>query len=223
MSRENETSQEPWEEPGEEDSYEADPRFRQRPRSSRDRYADRPVQPRQRPRQGGNPRETRAYPYNRRPKRRPDPSRANDPRQAYDANGRYGKGQGTRPPGVSNNKTTEPPRERPRQTRDFREQVGPHDDVDERYQQRRRISRQPRDEAYARQRPRQPIYTRDEAGYDMYARPSPRNRPLLDPEVEVYDRQAFRPPHRRPPPLSILLITSFSRIIPVLTSFRTIS
>jgi hypothetical protein len=196
MSRENETSQEPWEEPGEEDSFEDDPRFRQRPRSSRDRYDDRPVQPRQRPRQGGDPRETRAYPYNRRPKRRPDPSRANDPRQAYDANGRSRQGQGTRPPGVSNNKTTEPPRERPRQTRD---------------------------EAYARPRPRQPIYTRDEEGYDMYTRPSQRNRPPLDPEVEEYDRQAFRPAKGRRRTWSILLIGCIGGIITALLIFGIIA
>lgn len=223
MSRENETSQEPWEEPGEEDSYEADPRFRQRPRSPRDRYADRPVQPRQRPRQGGAPRETRAYPYNRRPKRHPDPSRANDPRQAYDANGRSRQGQGTRPPGAASDKMTGPPRERPRQTRAFREQVGPHDDVDERYQQRRRIPRQPRDAAYARQQPRQPIYKRDEEGYDMYARPSQRNRPPLDPEVEEYDRQALRPAKGRRRTWSILLIGCIGGIITVLLIFGIIA
>jgi hypothetical protein len=192
MSRENETSQEPWEEPGEEDSYEVDPRFRQRPRLPRDRYDDRPVQPRQRPRQGGDSRETsrdRAYPYNRRPKRRPDPSRANEPRQVYDANGRSRQGQGTRPPGASSDKTTGPPRERPRQTRG---------------------------EAYARQRPRRPIYTRDEEDYDMYARPSQRKRPLVDPEVEEYDRQAFRPARGRRRTWSTLLIGCIGGIITVL-------
>ncbi len=40
MNRENDTSQEPWEEPLEEDSYEGETRFRQDPRSSHDAYDD---------------------------------------------------------------------------------------------------------------------------------------------------------------------------------------
>src|SRR5260370_24437 len=113
MSRENDRPREPWEEPAEEDSYEVDPTFRQRRRShcsgcpSMNRGStpvDRSVHPRKRPRQGGDPRGTgsdRPELYERHPKRRPDPSRANDPRRAYDAYGRRRQGrpsQGNRLP-----------------------------------------------------------------------------------------------------------------------------
>ena len=181
MSRENNRPREPWEEPAEEDSYEADAELRQRPRPPRPSMnrgstpVDRSVHPRRRPRQEGDPRGTgndRPDLYERHPKRRPDPSRANDPRQAYDAYGR--PRQGRRSYGSSYENTTEPPRERPRQSRDFGEQRGSsgrdYEEVDERYQQRRRISGQSRSDAYGR--PRQPAYPGD----DVYAQPSQRPR-----------------------------------------------
>ena len=105
MSRENDRPREPWEEPAEEDSYEVDPEFRQRPRSPRSARpsmnrgstpVDRSVHPRKRPRQGGDPRGTgndRSDLYERHPKRRLDPSRADDPRRAYDAYGRPRQGR----------------------------------------------------------------------------------------------------------------------------------
>ncbi len=105
MSRENDRPREPWEEPAEEDSYEVDPEFRQRPRLPRSARpsmnrgstpVDRSVHPRKRPRQGGDPRGTgndRSDLYERHPKRRLDPSRADDPRRAYDAYGRPRQGR----------------------------------------------------------------------------------------------------------------------------------
>ena len=105
MSRENDRPREPWEEPAEEDSYEVDPEFRQRPRPPRSARppmnrgstpVDRSVHPRKRPRQGGDPRGTgndRSDLYERHPKRRLDPSRADDPRRAYDAYGRPRQGR----------------------------------------------------------------------------------------------------------------------------------
>lgn len=104
MNRENDRPREPWEEPAEEDSYEGDARLRERPRSPRDAYDGRSVHPRKRPRQGSDPRGTgndRPERYERHPKRRLDPSRADDPRRAYDAYGRPRQGrpsQGNRPP-----------------------------------------------------------------------------------------------------------------------------
>ncbi len=189
MSRENDRPREPWEEPAEEDSYEVDAGLRERPRSPRSARppmnrgstpVDRSVHPRKRPRQGSDPRGTgndRPELYERHPKRRLDPSRANDPRRTYDDYGH--PRQGTRSPGTSYEKTTEPPRERPRQTRDFGEQrglsgrdtSGPYEEVDERYQQRRRISGQSRSDAYGR--PRQPTYSGDEV---YNTQPPQRNR-----------------------------------------------
>ena len=194
MSRENEKSQEPREEPSEEDSNEDEARLRQRPRSSRDAYDDLSARPKQRKHRAGDPRETsrdRPGYDERRPRPRPTPPRANDPRQGYDA---YGQPrQSTHPPGYSYDPTTEAPRERSRQTHDFREQPNPYDEVDERYHQRRRMSRQSREEAYTRlrQRSRQPIYSRDEA-YDAYPYPQQRRYLLTDPEVEEYNRPAPR-------------------------------
>jgi hypothetical protein len=111
MSRENDRPREPWEEPAEEDSYEGDARLRERPpRSARPSMnrgstpVDRSVHPRKRPRQGGDPRgpgNDRPDLYERHPRRRLDPSRADDPRRAYDAYGRPRQGrpsQGNRPP-----------------------------------------------------------------------------------------------------------------------------
>ncbi|HKF39002.1 MAG TPA: hypothetical protein VKB35_19045, partial [Ktedonobacteraceae bacterium] len=150
-------------------------------------------------RQGSDPRGTgneRPDLYERHPKRRPDPSRTTDPRRAYDAYGR--PGQGTRPPGTSYEKTTEPHRERPRQARDFGEQrssyrrdtPGPYEEVDERYQQRRRISGQSRSDAYGR--PLQPTY----------------------PEEDVYSNR--RPPQRNRRTWSTLLIGCIGGIVTVL-------
>jgi len=121
MSRENEKSQEPWEESSEEDSNEDETRLRRRPRSSRDAYDDLSARPKQRKH-------------------------------------------------------------------------------DERYHQRRRMSRQSREEAYTRmrQRSRQPIYPRDET-YDAYSYPQQRRYPPVDPEVEEYNRPAPRP-RARPQP-----------------------
>ena len=124
MSRENDRPREPWEEPAEEDSYEVDAELRQRPRSPRSARPSmnrgstsarpsmnrgstpvgRSVHPRKRPRQGGDPRGTgndRPELYERHPKRRLDPSRANDPRRTYDDYGRPRQGrrsQGNRLP-----------------------------------------------------------------------------------------------------------------------------
>jgi hypothetical protein len=190
MSRENDTSQEPWEEPAEEDSYEGETRLRQRPRSSRDEYDDRSARPRQRPRRAGASRESgRDRPGTH--EGRPGPYRTYDPRRGYDVYGR--PRQGTRSP-RSNEYTTEPPGERPRQTRDSRERTDPYDEVDERYHQQHRMSRRSREEAEARlhQRLRQPYYSREEI-YDDYAQPQQRNRPRVEPEGEEFDRRALQP------------------------------
>jgi hypothetical protein len=205
MSRENDTSQGPWEEPEEEENNEGETRLRQRPRSSRDPYNNPSARSRQRPRQVGGSREAgRDKPgsYEGRPGRRPGPNRAYDPRQSYDAYGR--PRQGTRSQRDSHEYTTEPPRERPRQTRDFRERPDPYDEIDESYHQQHRMSRHSREEAEERlrQRQRQPDYYRDEV-YDDYTYPQQRNRPLADPEVAEFDRRALRPrtsisPSQRP-------------------------
>jgi hypothetical protein len=204
MSRENDTSQDPWEEPAEEDGYEGKAQFRRRPRSSRDAYDDPSARIRQRPQQTGDPRDTeknRPGPYEERPKRHAGPSRANEPRQRYDASGQ--PRQGTRSSGEAYESTAGPPRERPRQTRDSRERPTPYDKVDERYQQRHRISRHSREEAYARlrQRPRQPISPREEV-YGAYPYTQQPGRPLIDPdpEVEELDRRALRPRTTTLPP-----------------------
>jgi hypothetical protein len=201
MSRENEKSQEPWEEPSKEESNEGETRLRQRTRSSRDTNGDLSARQKQRPRQVGDPRETgreRSGSYERRPRPRPAPPRANNPQQGYDAFGR--PTQGTHSPSYSYEPTTETSRERSRQSRDFREQPDPHNEVDERYNQRRRMSRQSRQEAYARlrQRPRQPIYSRDET-YAAYPYLQQRRYPLTDPEVEEYTRPVTRPGARPQP------------------------
>ena len=195
MSEENDTSQEPWEEPEDEDSNEGETRLRQRPRSSRDDYDDPSARPRQRPRQAGGSRETgrnRPGSYEGRPGRRPGPNRAYEPRQGYDAYGR--PRQSTRSPRDSYEYTTEPPRQRPRQTHDFHERPDPYDEIDERYQQQHRISRRSRAEAEARQRQRlrQPDYSRDEVN-DVYMHPQQRYRPIVDPEIQEFDRRAIRP------------------------------
>ncbi len=195
MNRENDTSQEPWEEPLEEDSYEGETRFRQDPRSSHDAYDDLSARQRQRPRQAGGSRKTgrdRTGPDEEPPRRRPGSPRSNDTRQGYDAYGR--PRQGMQSPGNPYETTTEPPRERPRQTHDIHERPNPYDEVEERYHRRHRISRQSREEAYARlrKRPRQPDYSRDE-GYDAYAYSQQRNRSPVYPEIDEYDRPILRP------------------------------
>src|SRR5690349_2727841 len=119
MSDENDTSQESWEEPAEE-SNEAETQLRQKhQRSSRDAYDDPSARQRQRPRQTGGSRESgkdRSGTYDRHPGRRSDPNRIADPRQGYDAYGR--PRYNTRSYRDAYENTTEPPRERPRQTRD---------------------------------------------------------------------------------------------------------
>src|SRR6266487_129311 len=194
MSEENDTSQEPWEEP-EEDSNEGETQLRQRPRASRDDYDNPSAHPRQRPRQAGGSRETgRNKPryYEGRPGRRPGPDRAYESRQGYDAYGR--PRQSTRSPRDSYEYTTEPPRERSRQTHDFHERPDPYDEVEERYHQQHHMSRRSREEAEARlrQRQRQPEYTYDEVN-DAYMHPQQRNRYYSDPGVQEYDRRAYRP------------------------------
>ncbi len=195
MSKENDTSQEPWEEPAEEDSHEGEAQLRQRPRSSRDDDDDPSERPRQRPRQAGGSRETgrnRPGSYGGRPGRRPGPNRGYEPRQGYDVYGR--PRQSTRSPRDSYEYTTEPPRERPRQTHDFHERPDPYDEIDERYHQQHHMSRRSREEAEARlrKRPRQPDYARDEVN-DVYMHPQQRYRPIVDPEIQEFDRRAVRP------------------------------
>ena len=201
MSRENDTSQEPWEEPAEKDGYEGKTQFRRRPRSSRDAYDDPSARIRQRPRQTGDPRDTgknRPGPHEESPRRHAVPPRANEPRQQYDAYGR--PRQGTRSPRESYETSTEPPRERPRRTHDFHERPDPYDEIDERYHQQHRMSRRSREEAETRlrQRPRQPGYSREE-GYGAYPDTQQRRRPIIDPEIEELDRQALRPRPRTQP------------------------
>jgi len=200
MSKENDPSQESWEEPAE-DSEEAETRLRQRQRSSREAFDDPSAPQRQRPRQAGGSREAgRDKPgvYERRPGRRPGSNRANDPRQGYDAYGR--PRQGTRAYRDAYEYTTEPHRERPRQARDFHERPDPYDEIDERYRQQHRISRHSREAAEARQRQRlrQPEYDYDEVN-DASMRSQQRSRSFIDPEVEEFDRRASRP---RPRPQS---------------------
>ena len=202
MSRENDTTQEPWEEPAEKDGYEGKTQFRRLPRSSRDAYNDPSARIKQRPQQTGDPRNTRKNRpgfYEEHPRRHDGPPRANEPRQRYDASGR--PRQGTRSPRESYETSTGPPRERPRQARDSRERPGPYDKADERYQQRHHISRHSREEAYARlrQRSRQPISSREEV-YGTYPYTEQRSHPLIDPEVEELDRRALRPRTTTLPP-----------------------
>lgn len=202
MSRENHTSREPWEEPAEEDGYEGETQHRRRPRSSRDAYDDPSARRRQRPRQTGDPRDTgknRPGPYEESPRRYPGPPRANEPRQRYNASGQ--PRQGTRSPREPYETSTGPPRERPRQTRDSRERPGSSDKADERHQQRHHISRQSREDAYARlrQRSRQPGYSREEV-YGAYPRTQQGSHRLIDPEVEELDRRALRPRTTSLPP-----------------------
>jgi hypothetical protein len=195
MSNENNTSQESWEEPAEE-SNEAETQLRQKQRSSaRGAYDDPSGHLRQRPRQSGGSRESgkdRTGAYDRRPGRRPDPNRNTDPRQGYDTYGR--PRYGTRSYRDAYEDTTEPHRERPGTTRGFHERPDPYDELDERYHQQHRISRRSRQEAEARlrMRQRQPDYDYDEAN-DMYLHPRQRNRYYVDPEVQEYDRRAYRP------------------------------
>jgi hypothetical protein len=199
MSKENDTSQESWEEP-EEDSDEAETRLRQRQRSSREAFDDPSARQRQRPRQAGGSREAgsdRPGTYERRPGRRPDSNRTNDPRQGYDANGR--PRQGTRSHRDAYENTTEPHKERPRQTRDFHERPDPYDEIDERYHQQHRMSRRSREaaEARLRQRQRQPEYYHDEVN-DANMHQQQRSRYFVDPEIEEFDRRASRPRPRTP-------------------------
>ncbi len=133
MSDENDTSQDSWEEPVE-DGDEAETQLRQKQqRASRDAYDDPSARQRQHPRQTGGSREAgkdKPGAYERRPGRRPGANRTNDPRQGYDAYGR--PRHGTRSYRDAFEYTTEPPRERPRQTRDFHERPDPYDELDER-------------------------------------------------------------------------------------------
>jgi hypothetical protein len=201
MSKENDPSQEPWEEPAEEESYEGEAKLRQRPRSSRDDYDDPSARPRQRPRQAGGSRETgrnRPGANGGRTGRRPGPNRAYEQRQGYDAYGR--PRQSTNSPRDSYDYTTGPSRERPRQTHDFHERPDPYNEIDERYHQQHHMSRRSREEAESRlrKRPRQPDYARDEVN-DVYMHPQQRYRPIVDPEMQEFDRRAVRPRLRTQP------------------------
>jgi hypothetical protein len=195
MSNENDTSKESWEEPTEE-SNEAETQLRQKQqRSSRDAHDDPSMRQKQRPRQTGGSREAgkdRAGGYDRRSGRRPDPNQKTDPRQGYDAYGR--PRYGTRSYRDAYENTTEPHRERPRQTRDVHERPDPYDELDERYHQQHRMSRRSREEAESRlrMRQRQPEYQYDEAN-DVDMQPRNRSRYYADPEVQEYDRRVNRP------------------------------
>jgi len=195
MSNESDTSQESWEEPAEE-SDEAETQLRQKPqRSSRDAYDDASAHQRQRPPQTGGSRESgidRTDAYYRRPGRRPDPNRSTDTRQGYDAYGR--PRHGTRTYRNANENTTDPPRDRPRQTRDFHKRPDPYYELDERYHQQHRMSRRSREEAEARlrMRQRQSEYTYDETN-DAFMHPRQRNHYYVDPEIQEFDRRAYRP------------------------------
>ena len=127
MSNENDTSQESWEEPAEEND-EAETQLREKQqRSSRDAYDDPSARQKQRPRQTGGSREAgkdRPGAYDRRPERRPGTNRTNDPRQGYDAYGR--PRYGSRSNRDAYDHTNEPHRERPRTTRDFHERPDPY-------------------------------------------------------------------------------------------------
>jgi hypothetical protein len=174
MNEKNDTSPEPWEEL--EDDEGATP-FRQRPRKA------------------GGSRETggnRSKYYEGRPGRRNGPNSAYVPRQGYDAYGR--PRQSARSPRESLDYTTEPPRHRSRQTHDFHERPAPYNQIDERYHQQHRMSRRSRAEAEARQRERlrQPGYDREEVN-DVYMYPQQRYRPIVDPEIEEFDRRTVRP------------------------------
>src|SRR6266516_4931168 len=195
MSDENDTSQDSWEEPVE-DSDEAETQLRQKQqRASRDAYDDPSARQRQRLRQTGGSREAgkdKPGAYDRRPGRRPGANRTNDPRQGYDAYGR--PSHGTRSYRDAYEYTTEPPKERPRQARDFHERPDPYDELDERYHQQHRMSRRSREEAEARlrMRQRQPVSHYDEAN-DVPMHPRQSNRYYADPEVQEYGRQSYRP------------------------------
>ena len=193
MSNENDTSRESWEEPAEEDEVET--QLRQKPqRASRDAYDDPSTRQKQRPQHTGGSHETgkdRTGSNDKRPVRRPDPNRNTDPRQGYDAYGR--PRHGTRSYRDGYEYTTEPRRERPRQTRDFHERPDPYDELDERYHQQHRMSRRSRAEAEARlrMRQRQPEYYYEE-GNDAYMHPRQHSRSYGDPEVQEYDGRAYR-------------------------------
>lgn len=194
MSNENDTSQESWEEYAEE-SDEGEAQLHQKPqRASRDPYGEPSTPQRQRSRQTGGSRESgndRVGGSARRPVRRSDPNKSTDPR-GYDAQGR--PRHGTRLYRDNYEYTSEPQGERPRQTRDFHERPDPYDEVDERYHQQHRMSRRSREEAEARLRmhQRQPDYYYDEAN-DAYMQPQRRSRYYVEPEVQEYDRRAYRP------------------------------
>ena len=194
MSKENDPSQESWEEPAE-DSDEAETRLHQRQRSSREAFDDASARQRPRPRQAGGSREAgrdRPGASDRRPGRRPGSNRTDDPRQGYDAYGR--PKQGRRSHRDTYEYTTEPHRERPRQTRDFHERPDPYDEIDERYHQQHRMSRHAREAAEERQRQRlrQPEYYYDEVN-DAYLHPQQSSRYFVDPEIEEFDRRTLRP------------------------------
>ena len=201
MSNENDSSQEAWEEYAEEsDGTESSMRQRQQ-RASREAYDDPSTRQKQRPRQTGDPREAgndRARGYEKRPERRSGSYRTNPSRQGYDAYGR--PRNGTRAYREDYDYTTEPHRERPRQTRDFHEHPDPYDELDERYHQQHHISRRSREEAEARLRMRQrrPGYRYDEVN-DAYLHPQHRSSYYADPEVEEYEQRAYRPRPRPQP------------------------
>jgi hypothetical protein len=194
MSNENDTSRESWEEPAEE-SDEVETHLRQRPqRASRD-ASDIPSTPqKQRTQHTGGSREAgKDTPgsYEKRPVRRSSSNRNADPRQGYDAYGR--PRYGTRSYRDDYEYTTEPRRERPRQTRDFHERSDPYDELDESYHQQHRMSRRSREEAEARlrMRRRQPENYYEEAN-DAYMHPRQHSRSYVDSEVQEYNGRAYR-------------------------------
>ena len=179
MSNENDTSQESWEEPAEEEEAETRLPQKQR-RASRDPSDVPSTRQTQRPQNTGSSRETgkdRTGNYDKRPARRPSSNRDADPRQGYDAYGR--PRHVTRAYRDGYEYTTEPRRERPRQTRDFHERPDPYNEMDERYHQQHRMSRRSREEAEARlrMRQRQPEYYYEESN-DAYLYPR-EHSPLL--------------------------------------------
>src|SRR5215471_3281766 len=184
MSRDNETSQESWDEP-EEDSNEGETHLQKRSRPFRSDSGDSSARQRQ---AHGSPEKGRNRPgyYEGRSGRRPGPNRAYETRQDYDAYGRPRRN--TRSSRDAYEYTTEPPRERTRQSHDFEERIDPYDEIDEKYHQQHRMSRRSRAEAEARQRQRlrQHYYAQDEVN-DVYMRPQQRYRPVVDPEIQEFD------------------------------------
>ncbi len=194
MSNENDTSRESWEEPVEENNEVETQLRQQQQRAFRDAYNDPSTHQRQHPQQTGGSREPgrdRTGGYDRRPVRRPISNRNIDRRQGYDGYGR--PRHSTRSHQDDYEYSTELHRERPRQTRDFHERPYPYDELDERYHQQHRMTRQSREGAEARLRmhQRQPEYYYDEAN-DGYMHPRQRSRSYVEPEVQEYGSRAYR-------------------------------